>query len=181
MSGTTVGRSVPSQKRVNFSMTMGGITLWIMIIVFFLGIIFLFTKLFKNIDIDTQFIKLVMTIEFLARSALININFGHLLFQFFDKIFSFDTWFMWRVIDEKGLRGRLGGRLDEYRVPLLLVNANLIATGIYLISSIINLGSKIIIKKPKNLEQINKKNAIQAIHFLIMGATIQDVIFYGSI
>lgn len=112
---------------------MGTITVWLLFIIFCIGIILVSVKLFKNIDVDSQFVKLIVVLEFMARSSLINVNFGHLLFQFFDRIFSFDMWFMWKIIDERGIRGRLGGRLDEYKLPTLMINANMLALTFYLV------------------------------------------------
>lgn len=43
-------------------------------------------------------------------------------------------WFMWKVVDEVGHRGRLGGRLDEYQLPVMMINANLLALIFYLVS-----------------------------------------------
>lgn len=139
---------------------MGTITVWLLFLAFCFGILLIFTKFFKKVNVDNYFVKLVVVLEFLARSSLINIHFGHLLYQFFDRIFTFDMWFMWKIVDETGIRGRLGGRLDEYRVPLLVVNANILAMAVYLASAILALSVKIILRTPKTTRQLQVKNIV---------------------
>lgn len=160
---------------------MGTITVWLLFLAFCFGILLIFTKFFKKVNVDNYFVKLVVVLEFLARSSLINIHFGHLLYQFFDRIFTFDMWFMWKIVDETGIRGRLGGRLDEYRVPLLVVNANILALAVYLASAILALSVKIILRTPKTTRQLQVKNIVESFHFLVLGGTILDITFYSTL
>lgn len=90
---------------------------------FIIGILLSIMKIWIPIDFDGHYLKLLVLIEFMSRAALINVNYGYLLTLFYDKIFNFDTLFMWRLIDEKEVRGRLGGKLDGYRVPLMVLNS----------------------------------------------------------
>jgi hypothetical protein len=160
---------------------MGTIAVWILFLVFCAGIILVLTKFIKNVSIDNEFVKLIVVLEFLARSSLVNVNMGHLLYQFFDKLFSFDLWFMWNIASEKGIRGMLGGKLDEYKMPILMINSNLLALAIYLASSIVTNSIKLIYKNPQTTKQLRLKTIIQNVHFLVMGATILDITFYTSI
>jgi hypothetical protein len=176
-----IGRRVPTEGRFKFAETVGDITFWAMIVLAVIGLILIFSKFFKKINVDAHFVKLIIVLEFISKSALINVHMGHLLYRFVDRIFGYDLMIMSKVISEVGVRGRLGGKLDEYKVPVLLLNANLFAVIIYLLSSVVNMIAKLAIRTPKTAQRLMLKNAFQSVHFIIMGATILDLLFYSGL
>jgi hypothetical protein len=173
---TTSVRRVPSESKIDLARTMGTITAWMLFISFTIGVLMLFTKLIRNFNIDNQFVKLIVVFEFMTRISLVNVNFGHILLQYFDKIFAFDLWFMRNLISEKGIRGRLGGKLDEYKIPILMINANVLALAFYLISFVLSTVISLIKRSDKKLTKM-----INSIHFIIFGATVLDLVFYSSL
>lgn len=172
---------VPRESKINFALAMGTFTLWFIAIAFCLGGILCLSKFIIQIDIDIHFVKMIIVLEFLARSSLINVNFGYLLAVFLDKLFSFDLIFMWQITDESKFRGSLGGKLDEYQVPVLMINSNLFALSLYLVSAVTRMIVNKIFSKSKQIKAYKFKKAIQSIHFLIMGATILDITFYSGV
>ena len=66
--------------------------------------------------------------------SLINVNFGHLLTIVFDRLIAFDLFFFKDVYSEVGKRKLLGGKLDDYRIPVLMINSSLIVTIIYMVN-----------------------------------------------
>lgn len=99
-----------------------------------IGIILIFFKIFCRVDVDIHFAKLIVVSEFMAKTSLINVNLGHLLYQFFDRIYNLDMWLMWDVTDETTFRGSLGGKLDEYNISMLSLNSSFLAIACYLVS-----------------------------------------------
>lgn len=146
---TTSIRAIPGEKLYNAAETLGTIATWCVFIILCIGILLCFLKLIRPIQIDTHYIKLVVMLEFLVRTALINVNFGFLMFQFFDRLIEYDIWFNWKITSESGIRRRLSGKLDEYKIPVLLINGNILALCFYLGSAIINGIVNIALRLPK--------------------------------
>lgn len=134
---TGAGRRVPTTGQVDFAKYSGEGAQYYLLGLLGIGILLMFVKLCFKVEVDIHFAKLIVVSEFLARTSLINVNLGHLLYQFFDRIFNLDMWFMWDVTNEEAYRGRLGGKLDQYNISMLTVNSSFLAMAAYLVRKII--------------------------------------------
>lgn len=131
---TGSGRQVPSDWEIDFAKFSGTTVQYYFFFLLALGALLIFAKLLFRVEVDIHFAKLIVVTEFLARTSLINVNLGHLLYQFFDRVFNLDMWLMWDVTNEESYRGSLGGKLDEYSISMLTVNSSFLALSVYLVS-----------------------------------------------
>ena len=173
---TLVGRKTPGKGDMDFAKNMGTIAKVLAIIIIVLGFTATFIKFMsKKTDVDGAYLILVSVIKFFVRGALVNVNFGVLLSLFFDKLFGFDLNLMKKFINEGKFRGSLGGKYDEYLIPVLALNTIPLALVVYLISAITNLVVRFVAKKPTT------RLGVQKVHMTIFALTSLDLAFYSCL
>jgi hypothetical protein len=168
MEASVKGRRAPSDKSLKFATNFGKFFKWLMVGLCVMAIVLsLVSKLRQGLT--GHLIKLFFLIEFFSSIAFIPINFGFLLINFLDEVVKFDFLLMWKIINERKFRGSLGGKFDEYSIPVLALNTTLLPLVLYVLSSLINIISK------------RKNSSYSSIHLVILAVTYSDVVLYGSL
>jgi hypothetical protein len=133
-----------------------------------------------NIDFTVNFIKMVICYEFIAKSTLMNINFGYILSYFLDTLHKFDVTLDFEIMSETV--GTIGGKFDQYNTPRIMLNAQFISLTLYLVSCIAKYAISFAIKNDKaSPSQKRLKLALQKVGLLIYGLTVIGNVFYSNV
>lgn len=132
-------KKVPDQDRINLALTIGRIIRgFIYFMIIFCGIL-LFSQFAIPQSFQAHYFKFWMLVKFVIRAGLINVNFGYLLTRVFDKIFGIELALMFNIIEDDSLYRFESGKISNYNVSPLIINAAPIGIILYLVRFLLTL------------------------------------------
>ena len=176
------GKMVPDDSHLKIAGLLGTISRYLILGVVALGAILVVVHEVVKPDLHLigTYFRFVTLLQFICKIPLFNTNFGSYLLAFFDEIYKIDIFFMRKIWDEKEYRIQVSRKIDEYLVPVLIINSIPVPMVLFLVSSLANLVLDSLISASKAVP--NKVvQLLKALHFLIVSLTLLNVMFYGLV
>lgn len=142
----------------------------IMTIVLIVGLAFTVLRALNQNFTIWEFLVTGTMFRFISKLPLITVNYGNLLSLFMDNIFEQDIQLMFNLKDEFGTRPEMLGKLEEYFIPSLAINAIIIQLSLYFITYVLNVAGYFMKNKLGKIFQV--------IHYGVMSVTMIDILTY---
>ena len=127
----------PSLEKEERARNLGvGLRSLIVFIIFIATLVSLFFSPSPKSKVIAGYFRLATSSWVLTKLSMLDIPKGHYLTIFMDELFRLEMLPIRGLADETAAKKSMGGRLDEYLVPVALINSSLIMVSIYLAGSI---------------------------------------------
>jgi hypothetical protein len=172
-----IGRRFPSEKALNFATKFGKAVRWVLFGLFVLSILMSFALATKKVEFPGVLMRTTLLYGFISQMPIIPANYGYLLSRFYDEIYKFHLMTMFKIVKEGEFRGPLEGKLDEYRLPVMVINSIPIQVVLFVLSSLVYT----VLPKKNKKEPSYLKKISNNFHYIILSWTVLDVVFFGSL
>ena len=173
---TIIGYEEPSNSKTENAKLLGVIAKSICLFLLTVGLTVSLARINHwNTDFIPGFFRLSLVFSLIVKVSLIDIDLGYYTQAFFDQLYEIDILMMIGFTDERQVKIPMGGKLDEYMVPVMSLNSILLNMVIYL--AVILIDGAILMK----IIQKKTRKVAERIQMILMALSITTILFYGQI